>query len=545
KKFNAGSGVPTLNRNHLDEIDIEIPDLPTQSRIASVLSAYDDLIENNEKRIRALEEMAQLLYTEWFVKYNFSCNNNIETHCANVETHCNASLRRGRSNDNSSVSMIDSGTEYGIIPEGWEVRKLKEIGKVITGKTPPTNNLNNFNGEILFIKTPDIHGNIFVLGTEQTLSEIGMKTQSSKLLPEKTVFISCIGTLGVVGITSKPSQTNQQINSLLFNNKNDYIMFYFFAKSLKQKLVGLGSNGSTMGNVNKDKFENINILYPAEEVRNLFFEATENLFDEILSLQKQNNNLSKTRDLLIPQLVTGKRGGGKIMKKNSFGEESVKKYLMGYSDKFINDIIQTLNKAKAVVDLDLGALLDGLDFKPNDRQPEASESFLAELFSIFWLEKFGFKNIKPLPANKKLSPDFTASYNNKKFVIEVFCLTEEHEQKKSDLYNCYINFGPECESSKFSRDFYEKAKLKKRQLDSYDRIDESLDDNYQKILLCVSNSRSVNALSTEDNFKYFFKKLLDKLKWGNRYYFGILTLMLENREDPIGILDYTIYPELK
>lgn len=304
-KCTIGSSQKAYTINLLYGLQINLPDIQTQSRIASVLSAYDDFIENNEKRIRALEEMAQLLYAEWFVKYNFAGCDDMGM---DVETHCNASLQQARDN----AHMVDSGTEYGMIPEGWEVKKLKEIGKVITGKTPPTNNLNNFNGEILFIKTPDIHGNIFVLGTEQTLSEIGMKTQSSKLLPEKTVFISCIGTLGVVGITSKPSQTNQQINSLLLNNKNDYIMFYFFAKSLKQKLVGLGSNGSTMGNVNKDKFENINILYPAEEVRNLFFEATENLFDEILSLQKQNNNLSKTRDLLIPQLVTGKRALKKL-----------------------------------------------------------------------------------------------------------------------------------------------------------------------------------------------------------------------------------------
>lgn len=203
--------------------------------------------------------------------------------------------------------MVDSGTEYGMIPDGWEVKKLKDIGKVITGKTPSTSNLENFNGEVLFIKTPDIHGNIFVLETEQTLSEIGVKTQSSKLLPEKTVFVSCIGTLGIVGITSKVSQTNQQINALILNDSSDYCFFFFFVKSLKQKLIGLGSNGVTMGNVNKDKFENIKILYPTPEIRRAFYKITNSYFEEIFSLQKQNINLSKTRDLLIPQLVTGNK----------------------------------------------------------------------------------------------------------------------------------------------------------------------------------------------------------------------------------------------
>ena len=276
-----GSAQPQLPIRDMLSMEIILPALNSQAKIASTLSAYDDLIENNEKRIKILEEMAQLLYAEWFVKFKFP--------------------------GYEGAKMVDSGTEFGLIPEGWEVKKLKEIGKVITGKTPPTANQENLGGEVLFIKTPDIHGNIFVIETDQTLSEIGVNTQRLKLLPEKTVFVSCIGTLGVVGITSKPSQTNQQINALVLNDGNDYCMFYYFAKDLKQRLVGLGANGATMGNVNKDKFENIVIIYPGKEIRESFFNKTTRLFDDILLLQKQNNNLSKTRDLLIPQLVTGKR----------------------------------------------------------------------------------------------------------------------------------------------------------------------------------------------------------------------------------------------
>ena len=226
--------------------------------------------------------MAQLLYTEWFVKFKFPCH--------------------------EKVKMVDSGTEYSMVPEGWEVKKMKTIGKVVTGKTPLTTNSENFNGDVLFIKTPDVHGNVFILETEQTLSKTGMRSQILKLLPEKTVFVSCIGTLGVVGITSKPSQTNQQINALILNDSSDYCFFYLFAKELKKRLIGLGSNGATMGNVNKDKFENINILYPMKEIRKLLFNATVNLFDEILLLQKKIRKLTQTRDLLIPLLVTGKRG---------------------------------------------------------------------------------------------------------------------------------------------------------------------------------------------------------------------------------------------
>ncbi len=276
-----GATREALTKENIENFEISLPSFEEQTHISSILSAYDDLIENNEKRIKVLEEMAQLLYTEWFVKFKFP--------------------------GHEKVKMIDSGTEYGRIPEGWEVMRLKELGKTITGKTPPTGDLDNFNGEVLFIKTPDIHGNIFVIKTEQTLSLVGSHLQATKLLPEKTVFVSCIGTLGVVGITSKPSQTNQQINALILYDATDYIYLYFFAKGLRQKLVGLGSNGATMGNVNKDKFENLLILYPNDKIRKSFFDRTYEIFDEILTLQLHSELLSKTRDLLIPQLVTGAR----------------------------------------------------------------------------------------------------------------------------------------------------------------------------------------------------------------------------------------------
>ena len=116
-KYNSGSGVPTLNKNHLDSIEIEIPEIKTQNRIADVLSAYDDLIENNEKRIKILEAMAQKLYTEWFVKFKFP--------------------------GHEKVKMVDSGNpDFGLVPEGWEVKKLKDFADLVMGQSPTSDNYN-------------------------------------------------------------------------------------------------------------------------------------------------------------------------------------------------------------------------------------------------------------------------------------------------------------------------------------------------------------------------------------------------------------------
>lgn len=96
--LDSGSAQSQITIKDLENLQIEFPDLQTQNRIASALSPYDDLIENNEKRIKALEQMAQLLYTEWFVKFKFP--------------------------GNEKVKMADSGTEYGMVPEGWDVKSL-------------------------------------------------------------------------------------------------------------------------------------------------------------------------------------------------------------------------------------------------------------------------------------------------------------------------------------------------------------------------------------------------------------------------------------
>ncbi|MBI3266953.1 MAG: restriction endonuclease subunit S [Chlamydiae bacterium] len=102
-----GSAQPFISYDLLNNVDIFLPDINSQGKIASILSAYDDLIENNEKRIKALEEMAQLLYTEWFVKFKFP--------------------------GHEKVKMVDSKTEYGLIPEGWAIGKLGNIAKIISG----------------------------------------------------------------------------------------------------------------------------------------------------------------------------------------------------------------------------------------------------------------------------------------------------------------------------------------------------------------------------------------------------------------------------
>ena len=194
-------------------------------------------------------------------------------------------------------------------------------------------------------------------------------------------------------------------------------------------------------------------------------------------------------------------------------------------------IIELVEKASNVTNFSVPDLLSYLDLKLNDQTIEALESFLAELRSIFWLNDFGFTKIIPLQAKNISQPDFTAEFNNKTCAIEVFCLTEKHEQQKDSMLNAYVNFDPNFSGSKFGRDFMSKAQEKKKQLDT--------NNAQMKILLCVLNSQPVVRLNTTEEMSSHAKFLYENLGWGQGYFVGILTGVEVN-----GKSSNTIYPIL-
>jgi type I restriction enzyme S subunit len=150
-----------------------------------------------------------------------------------------------------------------------------------------------------------MHNQVFVEYTDQMLSDLGAKSQEKKFLPPLSLCVSCIGTAGVVGITSKPSQTNQQINSIVFNESKNVYFFYAMMSQMKEQLDALGSNGSTFTNVNKNKFENMEVFVPNHKVLEEFAQEFEAPFNLILTLQKQNTKLREARDILLTKLMNG------------------------------------------------------------------------------------------------------------------------------------------------------------------------------------------------------------------------------------------------
>lgn len=271
EKHAIGATMLNLNTSILSNIPLRIPRLDVQKKIATILSRYDSLIDNYQKQIKLLEEAAQRLYKEWFVNLRFP--------------------------GHESTKIVDG------VPEGWEKKRLSDIGNIITGKTPSTSHKEYYGGTIPFITIPDMHG--LFPENSQYLTDVGANMQAKKFIPKGSIIVSCIGTAGLVCIAKEICQTNQQINSLILNDIELLGYMYFTLCGLKGHLNNIGSNGATMTNVSKSKFESIETMIPTTRLYKEFNDICSTIFNTIKSLSTQLRLLTESRDRLLPKLLSG------------------------------------------------------------------------------------------------------------------------------------------------------------------------------------------------------------------------------------------------
>jgi len=164
-------------------MSITATDVFTQKKIAAILSAYDDQIENNKRRIALLEKMAEEIYCEWFVRFRFP--------------------------GHDQVKMVKG------VPEGWEQKPSIEIFEVLSGGTPKTDVSRFWGGELPFFTPKDAGTNIYVLDTEKTITEKGLESCNSRLYKKDTIFITARGTVGKIVLAHRDMSMNQSCYALL------------------------------------------------------------------------------------------------------------------------------------------------------------------------------------------------------------------------------------------------------------------------------------------------------------------------------------------
>lgn len=271
--MNVGSAVPSLTTEVLNKVEINVPDEPTQIEIAQILTSLDDKIELNLQMNQTLEAMAQALFKEWFVNFNFP--------------------------------NFDGVLENGL-PKGWKECSMRDFGKIICGKTPSKAVDEYFGGEYMFIKIPDMHNSVFIIETTDSLTELGLNSQSNKTIPPYSICISSIATVGLVCINPEPCQTNQQINTIVPKNSFLKYYLYYLAISMKETFLATASGGTATLNMNTSQFSNLNAIMPSDDILKKFDEIVSPMMAKILENNYCNQTLTQTRDTLLPKLMSGK-----------------------------------------------------------------------------------------------------------------------------------------------------------------------------------------------------------------------------------------------
>jgi type I restriction enzyme, S subunit len=272
----SGAATPIINKSAFEAIEIDMPALEFQRQAAAILSAYDDLIENCQRRIRILEDMARGLYREWFVHFRFP--------------------------GADAVPRVDS--PLGPIPQGWEVRPFTDIAEVLSGGTPKTDVAAYWDGEIPFFTPRDAPACFYVQDTGKRLTEAGLSNCSSALYAPDTVFITARGTVGKVALAAIPMAMNQSCYAL--RGKMGFGQRYLFLLTLAQvDYLKTNTGGATFDTIVVETFRRMLIAVPPAGLVSRFTERVDGLFEQVNVLQQKITNLRRTRDLLLPRLLSG------------------------------------------------------------------------------------------------------------------------------------------------------------------------------------------------------------------------------------------------
>lgn len=259
-----GSAHEFFEYEEMCNVRIPLPSIERQREIVAEYETLTNRIRLNNQMIQHLEATAQALYRKTFV-------------------------------DN-----IDKEN----LPEGWRMGTIGEFGVVITGKTPSSDNPEDFGNDMPFV-TPGDFGKYhkFAMGAERGLSEIGVKRLKGKVLPKGSVIVTCIGSdMGKVSIASEECITNQQMNSIIVNRReySDYLFYVLSFISKELRAMALGS--STMPLLNKSDFERIGVIFPPNDLLVKFSQLLNTCNETTILKQKENIKLTELQSLLLAKM---------------------------------------------------------------------------------------------------------------------------------------------------------------------------------------------------------------------------------------------------
>lgn len=268
----TGAAQPDLPHGAFSSIPIFLPCIKKQKKIVDILQAYDDLIENNQKKIKLLEEAAQRLYKEWFVDFRFP--------------------------GYEDTKFIDG------IPDGWRKERIGNLFLTVLGGTPSRANANYWNGNIPWINSGEINA-LRIMKESEFITDLGLKNSSTKLMPKHTTVLAITGaTLGQVSYTEIETCANQSVVGIV-DEKDLYSEYlYLYVSNNIWEIIGKATGGAQQ-HINKDIVNVYHIVLPKDTIIANLKSYIKPIFTKIANLYNQNTKLEEARDRLLPKLMSG------------------------------------------------------------------------------------------------------------------------------------------------------------------------------------------------------------------------------------------------
>lgn len=296
-RFNVGSGVPTLNRNHIHPLPVSVPSsCSEQHAIAHILSTLDDKIELNQQMNRNLEASAQAIFKSWFVDFD--------------PVRAKMEGRQPSGMDIETAALFPDSFEdspLGKIPKGWRVASIGESVRVVGGGTPSTKEPAYWDGGTIYWATPKDLASLqspVLLDSERRITELGLQQISSGLLPKGTVLLSSRAPIGYLAISEIPVAINQGFIAIVCDRElpNHYVLYW--TRENMDVIMGR-ANGTTFLEISKANFRPIAVVIPTQDVLERFTNQVEVIHQQVVNNLRQSRTLTAIRDALLPKLMSG------------------------------------------------------------------------------------------------------------------------------------------------------------------------------------------------------------------------------------------------
>ncbi|WP_311568643.1 restriction endonuclease subunit S [Photobacterium arenosum] len=293
-EITIGSTQKALTIVALKGIEIDLPPKHVQKQVVQIVKSLDKKLANNRGVNQTLEQMAQAIFKSWFVDFD------------PVKAKMNGEQPEGMDAATASLfpeKLVES--ELGLIPEGWKVSSLSELIKLTGGGTPKRSEEKYWNGDIPWFSVKDVPSgsNVFVVDTDEKITELGLNKSSTKLLPKGTTIITARGTVGKLALVGTDMCMNQSCYGIRGIEVGDYYNYF----NLKEAVSTLQRNthGAVFDTITTKTFETYSMAFSGTELANEFDALVAPLLQKIEANVRQNIELAKLRDTLLPKLLSG------------------------------------------------------------------------------------------------------------------------------------------------------------------------------------------------------------------------------------------------